>query len=77
MSKTFYTVEEALSIMKCLSDDEEEAKIVILPPDNTGEVMDKKKTKMKIMTVYMSLWVRWKCTYQTPMMLKLRPKEKR
>ena len=38
MSKTCYTAVKALSIVECLSDDEEEAKIVILPPDNAGKV---------------------------------------
>ena len=40
MSKTCYTADKALSIVECLSDDVEEAKIVILPPDNMGEVTD-------------------------------------
>ena len=40
MSETCNKVEETLSIVECLSDDEEEAEIVILPHENTGEVTD-------------------------------------
>ena len=45
MSKTCYTVEEASSIVECVSDDEEEAEIVIVLPDNKCEVTDEENEK--------------------------------
>ena len=43
ISKSFITVEEAVGLIQEISNDEDESALIILPPDNRGEVTDEEE----------------------------------
>ena len=55
MSKSFITLEEAVGLIQEISNDEDESALIILPPDNRGELTDEEKDDDKDLNEYQGL----------------------